>query len=207
MKWNQHKGLEGSHAFLSASKYQWRNKEPEELIESYKNSFAVSIGTAIHAYAADCIRYMEKLKKGDAHLVKLELLRKGFPEFAIDIDFIFPTLMRYVNDAVSFQMDPEILLYHSDLCYGTADAIQCYNNELRIYDLKTGVTPAKMDQLMIYAGLFYLEYAFRPENTKTVLRIYQSGEVDTYEPEPEEIHAVIEDIVNGVRAIKDFKGV
>ena len=33
-----------------------------------------------------------------------------------------------------------------------------FNKILRIHDYKSGITPAKMDQLMIYAALFCLEY-------------------------------------------------
>ena len=118
MNWNRHSNLEGAHAFLSASKYNWLNKSDEELIDSYRNSFATTIGTLLHAYAADAIRFREKLRKGDARGVKFDLMRRGVPEFAIDIHNVFPTLMRYVNDSIGFQMDPEVLLYYSDTCFG-----------------------------------------------------------------------------------------
>lgn len=207
MNWNRHSNLEGSHAFLSASKYNWLNKTRDELIEAYKNSYATTVGTMLHAYAADSIRFREKLKKTDAKGVKFDLMRRGVPEYAININGIFPTLMAYVNDAVGFQMDPEVLLYYSDLCFGTADSIQVSDNILRIHDLKTGTTPAKMDQLKIYAGLFYLEYGFKPEKMRTELRIYQTDEVIVHEPEVEEIREVMEAIVEQDRVLQQLKEV
>jgi hypothetical protein len=131
MNWNRHTNLEGSHAFLSASKYNWLKKDKNELIDGYISSFAPTIGTMLHAYAADSIRFREKLRKSDQKAVKFDLMRRGIPEYAIDMNFVFPTLMDYVNDAIGFQMDPEVLLYFSDLCFGTADAIQVSDKALR----------------------------------------------------------------------------
>ena len=207
MNWNRHTNLEGTHAFLSASKYSWLNKSDDDLIESYKNSFATSIGTMLHAYAADSIRFRERLRKTDARGVKFDLMRRGVPEYAIDIQRVFPTLMTYVNDAIGFQMDPEILLYYSDLCYGTADSIQVDGNILRIHDLKTGMTEAKMDQLLIYAAIFYLEYGYKPEKMQTQLRIYQMDEVVVHEPEVDDIREVMDRIVDKDRVLQRLKEV
>lgn len=60
----------------------------------------------------------------------------------------------YVNDAISFRMVPEQILFYSENCFGTADTIVFRNGTLRIHDLKTGVVPAHMEQLEIYAALF-----------------------------------------------------
>ena len=207
MNWNRHLNQEGSHAFLSASKYSWLNKNEEEIIETYKNSYATTIGTLLHAYAADSIRFRERLRKTDAKGVKFDLMRKGVPEFAIDIQAVFPNLMAYVNDAVGYLMDPEVVLYYSDLCFGTADTIQLDNDILRIHDLKTGLTKANMDQLMIYAGLFYLEYGYKPEKVHTELRIYQMNEVVVHEPEPEDVRVVMDRIVECDRVLQRLKEV
>ena len=211
MNWNKYSNLEGSHAFLSASKYGWLGKTDDELLQSYTNSFATTIGTLLHAYAADSIRYCENLRKSDARGVKFDLMRRGVPEFAIDIPAVFPTLMSYVNDAIGFRMDPEVVLYYSDMCYGTADSIQYSRSHdnyiLRIHDLKTGTTPAKMEQLLIYAALFYLEYGYKPENTKTELRIYQMDEIVVHEPEPDEIREVMSAIVSKDRVLQKIKEV
>ena len=67
-------------------------------------------------------------------------------------------------------------LYFSENCFGTTDAIYYKNGILRIHDLKTGIMPAHMEQLEIYAALFLLEYekifGVSPQNTKVNLRIY-----------------------------------
>lgn len=207
MNWNRHSNLEGAHAFLSASKYTWLNKTDSELIDNYRNSFATSIGTMLHSYAADCIRFREKLYKRDMHGVKIDLMRRGIPEDSIDIGGVFPNLMSYVNDAIEYRMDPEILLYYSDLCFGTADSIQVSGNLLRIHDLKTGVTPAKMEQLEIYAALFYLEYGYKPERMRTELRIYQLDDILVHEPEVERIREVMSAIVSKDRVLQKLKEV
>jgi len=207
MNWNQHRNLDGSHAFLSASKYSWLTKTNEEIVQSYTNSFAQSIGTLSHAFAADYIRFREKLKKSDSRTLKMDLMRRGIPEYAIDIRAFFPTVMRYVNDSIDYMMDPEVLLYYSDLCFGTADSIQVSNGVLRIHDLKTGTTVAKIDQLKIYAALFYLEYGQKPERLRTELRIYQSDDILVHEPEVEEIREVMDAIVEKDRVLQKLKEV
>ena len=207
MNWNQHRNLEGSHAFLSASKYSWLSKTNEEIVQSYTNSFSQAIGTLSHAFAADYIRFREKLKKGDSRTLKMDLMRKGIPEYAIDIRVFYPTVMQYVNDSIDFMMDPEVLLYYSDLCFGTADSIQVSNGVLRIHDLKTGSTVAKIDQLKIYAALFYLEYGQKPERLRTELRIYQSDDIIVHEPEVDEIREVMDAIVEKDRVLQKLKEV
>lgn len=202
MIWHDHSKLAGTHAFLSASQSSWRNKNAEELIDAKKNSFSQQIGTLLHAYAADCIKYKEKLRKSDERGVKFDLMRKGIPEYAIDMHRIYPTFMSYVNDAVGYGLNPEMVLYYSNECYGTADAIDMDGKLLRIHDLKTGVKPAKMDQLMIYAGLFFLEYGVNPGAIQTELRIYQMDEVLVYEPDVDELREVMDDIVEKDRIIK-----
>ena len=204
MIWHDHSKLVGTHAFLSASQPGWRKKDADELMDAKKNSYSQQIGTLLHAYAADCIKYREKLRKSDARGVKFDLMRRGIPEFAIDIERMFPTFMTYVNDAIGYRLSPEVVLYYSNECYGTADAIDVDGKILRIHDLKTGLKPAKMDQLMIYAGLFYLEYSVKPESVRPELRIYQSDEVLVCEPEIDEIREVMDDIVEKDRVLKSM---
>lgn len=204
MIWHDHSKLVGTHAFLSASQPGWRKKNADELMEAKCNSYSQQIGTLLHTYAADCIKYREKLRKGDMRGVKFDLMRKGIPEYAIDIERIYPTFMTYVNDAIGYRLAPEVVLYYSDECYGTADAIEVDGKILRIHDLKTGVKPAKMEQLMIYAALFYLEYGSKLETIKPELRIYQMDEVLVCEPEMDEIREVMDDIVEKDRVLKSM---
>lgn len=205
MIWHDHSKLVGTHAFLSASQPGWRKKNADEIMEAKCNSYAQQIGTLLHSYAADCIKYREKLRKGDMRGVKFDLMRKGIPEYAIDIERIYPTFMTYVNDAIGYQLAPEVVLYYSDECYGTADAIEVDGKILRIHDLKTGIKPAKMEQLMIYAALFYLEYGTKLESIRPELRIYQMDEVLVCEPELDEIREVMDDIVEKDRVLKSMR--
>lgn len=205
MKWNRHTNLEGSHAILSASRADWLDKDDDELISSVVTSYSTTIGTLLHKYAADRIFYRERMKKSDIGGVKFDLMRNRIPEYAIDLRSIFPTLMSYVNDAIGFQMDSEVLLYYSDNCFGTADAIQVDGDILRIHDLKTGTRPAKMRQLMVYASLFFHEYNVKPESMTTELRIYQNEEILTYNPDAAEIREVMKKIVAKDRVLMKLK--
>jgi len=84
-------------------------------------------------------------------------------------------------------MTCEQVLYYSENCFGTADTIAFRYKTLRIHDLKTGVWPAHVHQLEIYAALFCLEYDVDPFEIKIELRIYQSNEVIVYDADPEDI--------------------
>ena len=172
MNFNEHGQLKGCHAFLSASKYHWVNYDEEKLAATYSNFLAVQKGTKLHDFAAQCIELGQKLPKSKK------------------------TLNMYVNDAIGFRMTPEQVLYYSDNCFGTADAISFRDGLLRIHDLKTGATPAHMEQLMIYAALFCLEYRMKPAEIGMELRLYQSDEILIHEPEVDEIVPIMDKIVH-----------
>lgn len=171
MNFNRHSELEGHHAFLGASKYHWINYDEEKLAQSFLNHLAVQHGTELHDFAAHCIRLRQKLPKKDL------------------------TLNLYVNDAIGYDMTPEQPLFYSRNCFGTADAISFKKNLLRIHDLKTGETKAHMEQLMIYAALFCLEYDIKPGDISIELRIYQYNEAAIYKPETDEIAHIMSKIV------------
>ncbi len=171
MNFNVHSNLKGQHAFLGASNYHWINYSEEKLAETYARSMAAQRGTVLHDFAAQCIRLGQKLPRTQK------------------------TLNLYVNDAIGYKMAPEQILYYSENCFGTADAISFRNGLLRIHDLKTGVTPACMEQLMIYAALFCLEYKVKPANMETELRLYQSNEVIVHTPGADEITPIIDKII------------
>ncbi len=186
MNFNKHWDQVGKHAFLGASQYSWINYDKEKLVETYRNRQATEKGTVLHEFAAQCITLGQKLPRTQAHL----------------------TLNEYVNDAIGFGLTPEVVLYHSDNVFGTADAIGFKNNKLRIHDLKTGITPAHMEQLYIYAALFCLEYNKNPEDIEIVLRIYQFNDFTEERPKPEIIRAIMAKIVIFDKLILDIqKGV
>jgi len=202
MIFNKHLELEGRHAILSPSKHYWLNYDDEGLMKNYISSFATEIGTLVHEYASDRIRFrmpMDAENEEAKNSLLVFLLKNGIPFKVIDLDRIFYNLVPYVNDAIGYRMDSEIMLKYSDLCFGTADAIGVRRNWLRIHDLKTGQTPASMDQLLCYAGLFFLEYKrdYRPQTMKVELRIYQNQEVLVNQPSSEEVKAVMDKIIHG----------
>ncbi len=205
MIFNQHSDLEGRHAFLSPSKYSWLNYDQDKLEEAYKRQYATQIGTLLHDLAHRCIVNKIRLNKSDRHLVLLNLLENGIPQGLINTNDILSTLVPFVNDALGFQMDSEVVLYYSDNAFGTTDAIAFKNNILRIHDYKSGITPVHMDQLYVYAALFCLEYIVKPESIKIELRIYQSGEVIYDEPDPEVIRAIMNKIVDSDRFLRKHK--
>lgn len=181
MNFFNHKNLEGFHAFLGASKYHWINYDEEKLVNTYQKYIATLRGTELHEFAAQCIKLGQKLPKSKK------------------------TLNMYVNDAIGFKMKPEQVLYYSDNCFGTADAISFRNNFLRIHDLKTGATPAHMEQLMIYAALFCLEYKYKPSEIDIELRIYQSDEIIIFNPTVEDIGPIMDKIITFDKVISRIK--
>lgn len=205
MIFNEHSDLEGKHAVLSASKYSWLNYTDDQLWKAYVSSFATDIGTLVHEYAKDKIRYRQRMEdqQSEKNALVLHLLKNGIPHNVIPVDGIFYNVIAYVNDAIGFKMEPERVLYYSPMIFGTADAINYTRGVLRIHDLKTGVKPANMDQLMIYAALFYLEYKSRAPigKSRTELRIYQNNEVIVHTPANEEISGIMEKVIHGDRVI------
>lgn len=181
MNWNDHSKLRGQHAFLSASKYHWINYDVQKLMDSYANYQAVQRGTELHDLACRLIK----------NNVRLPRTKK--------------TLNMYVNDAIGFQMTPEQVLYYSENCFGTADTISFKDDVLRIHDLKTGVTPAHIEQLMVYNALFCLEYRIKPTDIRSELRIYQNDDVIIFEPEPDEIYAITDKIIDFDKCILEMK--
>lgn len=181
MIFNDHSNLVGLHAFLGASKYHWINYDNQKLIDTYANWRAAERGSQLHDFAAEAIRLGQKLQASKK------------------------TLNAYVNDAIGFKMTPEQPLFYSENCFGTADAISFKNNFLRIHDLKTGVTPASMNQLFIYTALFCLEYKYKPSDIKAELRIYQNDEIVICEPTVEDIVPVMDKIVTFDKLIREMR--
>ena len=181
MNFNKHSNLEGQHAFLGASKYHWINYSEDKVAESYSSFLATQKGTQLHEFAAQCIRLGQKLPKSKK------------------------TLNAYVNDAIGFKMTPEQILFYSDNCFGTADAIAFRGDLLRIHDLKTGAILAHMEQLEVYAALFCLEYKVKPADIRMELRLYQSDDILVGNPTVEDIAPIMDKIITFDRIINKIK--
>ena len=153
MEWIPHWNLQGKHAFLSPSGYSWLGYDEDKMARSYENKQNTARGTALHELASQLI------------MSKTELAPKK------------KALNLFVNDCIRDNMSSEVLLYYSDYCFGTADGIKwdSDNNELHIYDLKTGVSKPSFKQLDIYAALFCLEYRVNPKKITIIQRLYQGN--------------------------------
>lgn len=181
MKFYDHSVLAGRHAFLSASKYHWIRYDEDKLFESFTNAMDAAMGTRLHAFAAEAIKLKQRMPETTA------------------------TLNAFINDAIGFRMTPEVTLVASENAFGTADAVSFYENTLRIHDLKNGVNGAKMDQLMVYACYFLIEYRFKPSEIKIILRIYQNDDIVEYIPELDELTHIIDKIFTFDELINKWK--
>lgn len=184
MKFNRHPEVAGSHAFLSASKYHWIRYDEEKIVETFTTAMAAARGTRLHAFAAEAIALGQKLPKSQQ------------------------TLSMYVNDALGYRMDPEVVLFATRNAFGTADAISFRRERghaktvLRIHDLKTGNTRSSVNQLEIYAAYFCIEYEIKPHDIEIELRIYQNDYVQVYEPDPNDIVMIMDKTVTFDRLIE-----
>ena len=109
------------------------------------------------------------------------------------------TIYTYVNDAIGFRMNTEVVLFYSERFFGTADAISFRNGTLRIHDLKTGKIgkiDTHIEQLEIYAALFCLEYKVKPLDISIELRVYKNDEVVCHIPEADNISHIMDRIVH-----------
>ena len=171
MIFTKHSNLEGLHAPFGASQSAWLRYDDEKILATYNNMKAKEMGTRLHAWAKETIDLGIKQPRSKK------------------------TIYAYVNDAIGYKMDTEVVLFYSPRFFGTADSICFRNGTLRIHDLKTGVTKVHMEQLMIYAALFCLEYKIKPTDIEIELRIYQSDEVLYHNPPAEDIRSIMDRII------------
>lgn len=169
MNLNKNSKLVGAHASLSPSSYHWINYDEDKVRTWYFQKQQASRGDKLHALAAQLI------------------------EMGIRLPDLETTMSMYVNDAIGYLMTPEFPVFYSIDCFGTCDAIGIRMEKdrwvLRISDLKTGILPADMKQLLIYCAIFFHEYKtlYKPHEVDVVLRIYQNDTIVEHIPEIPEI--------------------
>lgn len=183
MEWHKHSALEGKHAFLSPSGWHWINYDDVKLKTTWINMQKKEEGTLLHITASLLI---------NQH-IKLPPIAKAFNQF--------------VNDALGFDMQSEQVLYYSDNCFGTADAIKYVEEDkvLMIHDLKTGNGRVSPNQLYIYAAIFCLEYGIKPAKHQFVCRIYQGNGYDEFLPEPSFVKELMDKIVSSDAILNGLK--
>ena len=200
----------GAHAILSPSKYTWTNYDsPENLTNLVYAAYAQEIGTLLHRLAEAAIKYRVRIPKvASRPIILLWLLANGIPRGIIDVDKYVSNFVAYVNDAIGFDMSPEVVLKYSDNAFGTADAIRFNEKKmhLRNHDYKSGVTKPSLRQLEIYAALFCLEYNIKPRDLQIELRIYWQDEIVTGLPTPADIVPLIDLIREDDKFINNLKG-
>lgn len=181
MDFNPHYNLHNQHAFLSASSYAWTNYDANKLRVVWQNAQRKKEGTILHELASMNIQ----------NRVKVAPLKKA--------------LNMFINDAIGMKMQSEQILYYSDYCFGTADAISFKKNHLQIHDLKTGVTKPSFRQLDVYAALFCLEYEKDPFKITIEERIYQGRGYEVNIPDPEEITRIMGLIVEFDKVLNEME--
>ncbi len=184
MIWNEHYNLKNQHAYLSPSNSHWVNYDDEKFDTVFFNMQAKERGTRYHALAAELIFLGERLPK----------TKRSFNMF--------------VNDAIGFGMEAEQILYYSNNCFGTCDAIHYHDKKkmLRIHDLKTGSIKGSERQVEIYDALFCLEYGYKPDKIDHELRIYQYNEEPLiWSPDPNDIYYLMDRIVIRDKRIEKLK--
>lgn len=183
MIFNTHLDLKDKHSMLSPSQSAWLRYPDQKVIDKLLSIERTKMGTRLHAWACETI--LLKIKQAKSKR----------------------TICAYINDALLYDMTPELVLKYSDNCFGTADTL-CFDYKqklLRIHDLKTGVTEAGLDQVKVYAALFCLEYMINPEDIHIELRIYQTDEVACCVPYAEEIREIMNIIIHEDLVIESFK--
>lgn len=162
--------LKDHHSFMSPSKYHWLRYSREKLLDAFDKHMDSALGTRWHKFADEAIKL-------------------GF-----EAPNNTKTINLYINACIGHRMNTEMVLFYSEFCFGSADAIN-FDPEtgiLRIFDLKMGKTKVSGEQLIVYAALFCLNYNIKPQLIEYDLRIYQNDDVHQIETSFIEIEQAIE---------------
>jgi hypothetical protein len=221
-----HDELKGTHTLFSPSQSAWLRYEDDKIAERVLSQYRAPLGTEIHDFAAMEVTLNHKAKNIKSIVNGIEsFIYTKYKTLSSDGEIsdyymklihnvsslpkeVFEAIKYYINDGIGFKMTAEQPLKYSDNIYGTADSIafKLDSKFLRIHDLKTGVTPASLHQLEIYASLFCLEYRIKPGELKGIeLRIYQNNDILIGNPQADDILPIMDKIVHDDKIIENLK--
>lgn len=209
---NKHPEIkDGEHAiFAPSKKYLSRGLTEEQIYNILYSMYAAQIGILIHELCSQLIEEKQPIRKDAMRsMIYHTLYQAKIPIALIQPERYIDTVVPYVKDAIGYDLIPEQrIVYQYPIAWGTADAIKFNPTkcELRIHDLKTGKTPASLDQLIEYAAYFYLEYHIKPGDCKTILSIYQNGEVITGYPTASDILPIMDNAVALTKYVQNTYG-
>lgn len=207
------------HAPFSPSSPSWLSYSDEDIINAWKNKYRAAIGTDIHEWAS--VEISCRNKHGSVRDVAGSIKHHIHEKYKRNPDYrelifqhlkylpneVYSTVKSFVNDAVAFDMETEKKIGYSFFFNGTADALKFDNKFLRVFDLKTGTTPAKPEQLYIYCAEYCLEHSINPMDISFEIRIYQNDEIFGTNPNNSDILAFMDNIVHKNKVLMKFEGV
>ena len=228
MNFNKHLDLEGKHALFSPSQPAWLRYDSDKIARTHINRNRTILGTELHEFVRSQIelrqkassvkqlindastyifsKYNEKDQKDQKDQKNQLNYGRSLIYSLKDLPkYVFENLKIFINDAIGYKMSSEQIIKYSNHIFGTTDAISFRNNLLRIHDLKTGEGKTHMDQLLIYAALFCLEYKIKPADIDIELRIYQHAEILCYNPTVSDIVPIMDKITTSDKIIMDIK--
>jgi len=219
---NENSKLKGQHALFSPSQPAWLNYDDDEFVNKLTGKYRSNLGTEIHEWSAVQINLGHKVtslreiyKDVETHIYeKYSSAEYGLSSYGRTLIFnmkyvpeeTFSTVKSYINDCVVSKMETEVLVDFSENFFGTADAVRFDGKHLMIFDLKTGATPAKIEQPVIYACLYLLKYRLDPKEVSVEVRIYQSNDILRATPDANELIPVMNKIIHFDNIMNEFTG-
>lgn len=209
MSSNRYLNLNRKHALFSPSRGAWIRYDDQKIIDILKNRYRAQLGTEIHEFSAIQIMLNHKITSVRTIPDSIEnyiytkyrfmnCSRETFEDAMNLVDHVkdlpkavFDTVKFYINDAIGFDMEPEMKLDFSPDIAGTSDAVIFRNQVLRIHDLKTGDGQPTKEQLEQYAALYCLENDKNPSAIRIVLRFYHLDGIIEWEPEANDIWMIM----------------
>ena len=218
-----HPELKGRHALFSPSQSAWLRYDEEKIIDKVRGQYRTALGTEIHEYASIEIPLFHKKSNVRSITQEIEsyIYNKYKEKEAEDYGLkliqhlnyipkeVYETVKFYINDGIGYKMTTEQPVKYSDVCFGHMDSVCFDRGLLRIHDLKTGSHEANMEQLVVYAALFCLEYGpkydFKPNEIDYELRLYQWDGIVIHKPTIEDILPVIDSVVTNNKIASDVE--